>query len=93
MPGEILPTNPLLHSSNLSEIIRYQSQLLAITPELKKKAGIIQEEDIWYFDDAKGVDSWPKIAGKSLKSFPNAAFIKKYTIENKTGVIKNLIHL
>jgi hypothetical protein len=87
-----MPTNPLLHSSNLSEIIRYQSQLLAITPELQE-AGIIQEEGIWYFDDAKGKDSWPKIVGKSLKSFPNAAFIKKYTIENKTGVIKNLIHL
>jgi phage pi2 protein 07 len=63
-------------------IARYRSQLLAITPELKKKAGIVQEGGIWYFDDANGVDSWPKIAGKSLGSFPNAAFIKKYIIEN-----------
>jgi hypothetical protein len=90
---EKMPTNPFLHSSNLSEIIRYQSQLLAITPELKEKAGIIQEEGIWYFDDAKGVDNWPKIAGKKLMSFPNAAFIKEHTIENKYDQLLNPTHL
>jgi hypothetical protein len=74
-------------------IARYRSQLLAITPELKEKAGIIQEEGIWYFDDALGANSWPNIAGKSLGSFPNAAFIKEHTIGNKTIATKNLAHL
>jgi hypothetical protein len=73
-------------------IARYRSQLLAITPELQE-AGIVQEEGIWYFDDAKGNDSWPKIVGKSLKSFPNAAFIKEHIVNNKIGVIQNSTQL
>jgi hypothetical protein len=73
-------------------IARHRSQLLAITPELQE-AGIVQEEGIWYFDDALGASCWPKIAGKNLKSFPNAAFIKECIIENKTGTTQNPTHL
>ena len=55
--------NVLLETDNLSEILQYQSQLLAIEDKLQE-AGIVQEGGIWYFDNAKKVESWPKIVGK-----------------------------
>ena len=44
---------------------------------------------VWYFNEAKGRNSWPNIWEKNLASFPNAPFNKTKGIGDKNGVVEN----
>ncbi len=73
-------------------IIFWKEQLLAEKEELET-AGIIERiidrEAVWSFDDNKNSTKWPKIGGKSLKTFPSCTFNKEKEIGDKNGVINN----
>lgn len=51
--------------------------------------GMIQKGGIWYFSDIKGSQSWPKIQGRYLHSFPNHVFNQHHGIGNEEGLIRN----
>ena len=52
--------------------------------KLADEANIYKEEEIWYFWDAKGIDSWV-----FLQYYPNTEFNKKHNICNASWSISN----
>ncbi len=74
------------------EKIRWANMLITAARELGE-VGIIYENGIWYFGDAKGMDNWPRIGGRILKCFPSSTFNQQHNLENETGRLSNPIHL
>ena len=90
----------LIVASNEQELKRQEERNVKILiPQLRKElenaeevlaeVGIIQENGIWYFGDAKGCKFWPDINGRNLRSFPSGGFNKARGIGDKRSMIQN----
>ncbi len=78
----------LIEKHGLENLLTWHLQLVSSAPELAE-AGIIYDNGIWYFEDAKGDKSWPQIGGRSLASFPNGPFNKAHGLGNERGKLEN----
>ena len=68
---------------------RWKSQLEGGEADLRK-AGILLENGVWHFGEAKGMNSWPNIGNRNLRSFPNADFNKTHGIGNAKGTVQRV---
>jgi len=69
------------------ELERYKNLLLSHQELLEREVWIIVENGVWYFDECRWAQDWPRIWDKALTGFPNVAYNKGIMVWGKNWVI------